>query len=466
LPNLFRRIFAEGAFSLAFVPLFTKRLEDGEEAARSFAEEALALLGSVLFILTLLATLVMPILMYLLVAGFADQAEKFDKAVLLGRVMFPYLMLVSLTALFSGVLNALGKFAVAAGAPILLNLFMIPAALMAMASGADVALWLSVGVTLSGIAQLWLVASAARRAGIKMGLRMPKLTGGMRQMLALAAPAVIAGGAMQLNLVIGSVIASFFAGAVSWLAYADRLYQLPLGVVGVAVGVVLMPELSKRVKQGDKAAAQASMTRSIEFALALTIPATMALIVIPTEIARALFERGAFASLDSQQTGTAAALFALGLPAYVLVKVFTPGFFAEEDSKTPLRLSLWTVGVNTVLAIIGAKIFGWLAIPIATAIAAWMNAGLLWRGLSRNGYRIDPALKRKAVGILGASLIMALVLLIAAQVGADVLKEGWFRLPALLAMIIAGMAVYGVCAQLLGGISLRELRGGLKRNHS
>ncbi|MCL4157576.1 UNVERIFIED_CONTAM: hypothetical protein GTU68_015618, partial [Idotea baltica] len=248
LPNLFRRIFGEGAFSLAFVPLFTKSLEDGEQTARRFGEEAMAMLASVLFIFTLVATLAMPILIYVIAAGFSGEQEKLDLTVLLARVMFPYLGLVSLTAMFSAVLNALGKFAIAAGAPILLNIFLISFSAIAITFGYQVELWLAVAVTLSGIAQLWLVAWAARKAGMKFSLRMPKLTPDMKRLLILAAPAALAGGAMQINLMVGSVIASFFDGAVSWLTYADRIYQLPLGVVGVAVGVVLMPELARRVK--------------------------------------------------------------------------------------------------------------------------------------------------------------------------------------------------------------------------
>jgi len=232
-PNLFRRIFGEGAFNLAFVPLFTKSLEDGDAEAKRFGSETLAMLASVLFVFTLIATLAMPVLIYLIAAGFAEDADKLDLTVLLARLMFPYLALVSLTAMFSAVLNALGKFAVAAGAPILLNIFLISFAAIAMASGQAVEIWLAVAVTLSGIAQLWLVVWAARRAGMRFTFRRPKLTPDVKRLLLLAAPAAVAGGAMQINLMVGSIIASFFDGAVAWMTYADRIYQLPLGVVGV-----------------------------------------------------------------------------------------------------------------------------------------------------------------------------------------------------------------------------------------
>jgi len=463
LPNLFRRIFGEGAFNLAFVPLFTKSLEDGDAAARRMGEEVLAVLASILFVFTLLATLAMPVLVYGIAAGFSEEPEKIELTVVLARIMFPYLALVSLTAMFSAILNALGKFAVAAGAPILLNIFLITFAAIALVTGQAVEIWLAIGATLSGIAQLWLVVWAARKAGIKLSLRRPRLTPNVKKLLVLAAPAALAGGAMQINLVIGSLIASFFDGAVAWLNYADRIYQLPLGVVGVAVGVVLMPELSRRAKQGDREGARMSMNRSAEFALALTLPATVALIIIAEEIARGLFERGAFSSVDAYQTGLAAALFALGLPAFVLNKVLTPGFFADEDSKTPLRLSLWAMGINTVLSLIGVWIFGWLAIPIATAIASWINVAMLWQILRKRGYGADLRLWTKLKRMTLASLAMGVVL-----VGASWLLDGSLetqaaRVLALFGLVMIGIATYVIAARIFGAFTLAELKGSLRR---
>lgn len=464
LPNLFRRIFGEGAFSLAFVPLFTKSLEDGDPRARRLGEEALAMLASALFVFTLIATLAMPVLVYVIAAGFADEPGKLDTTVLLARVMFPYLGLVSLTAMFCAVLNALGKFAVAAAAPILLNIFLIAFAAIAVSIGQRVEIWLAFGVTLSGIAQLWMTAYAARRAGMRFRLRRPKLTPDMKRLLILAAPAALAGGAMQINLVIGSLIASFFDGAVAWLTYADRIYQLPLGVVGVAVGVVLMPELSRRIKQSDMDGARHSMNRSAEFALALTLPATVALMVIPVEIARGLFERGAYGTSDAQMTGMAVGLFALGLPAFVLNKVLTPGFFADEDSKTPLRLSLWAMGINTVLALLGAWLIGWLAIPVATAIASWVNVAMLWARLRERGYGVDMRLWTRMKRMLGASFVMGVVVWLAAYALRDVFEVPLARVLALLGLVAIGLGVYGIAGRALGAFTLGELKGGLRRS--
>lgn len=463
MPNLFRRIFAEGAFSVAFVPLFTKSLEDGEAQAKRFGEEALALLASALFVFTLIATIAMPVLMLALAAGFTSEPEKYDLTVTLARIMFPYLFLISMTALFSAVLNALGKFAVAAGAPILLNICMIAFSGAALLLGWQVEIWLAVGVALSGFAQVWMVSRAARRAGMRFTLRRPRLTPDMRRLLALAAPAAVAGGAMQINLMVGSVIASFFDGVVAWLTYADRLYQLPLGVVGVAVGIVLMPEISRRLKHGDTAGAAHSLNRSAEFALALTLPATIALMIIPVEIARAIFERGAYTAFDASQTGLAAALFALGLPAFVLNKTLTPAFFAAEDSRTPLRLSLWAMGINTVLAIGGALTVGWAAIPVATAIAAWVNTIWLWVLLRRHGYAMDARLAHRLPRMALASLAMGAALWATARGVAPLFDSGLTRLPALLGLIVLGMTVYAVAARVMGAFTLAELKAGLRR---
>ena len=463
MPNLFRRIFAEGAFSVAFVPLFTKTLEDGEGAAKRFGEEALAMLASALFVLTLIATLGMPVLMLALAAGFTSEPAKYDTAVLLARIMFPYLFLISLTALFSAVLNALGKFAVAAGAPIILNLFMITFSGTALLLGWQVEVWLAIGVALSGIAQLALVVGAARKAGMRFAFKRPRLTPDMRRLLALAAPAALAGGAMQINLMVGSVIASFFDGVVAWLTYADRLYQLPLGVVGIAVGIVLMPDLSRRLKQGDRTGAVHSLNRSAEFALALTLPATVALMLIPVEIARAVFERGAYTASDAAMTGLAAALFATGLPAFVLNKTLTPAFFAAEDSKTPMRLSIWSMGINTVLALAGAFTIGWVAIPVASAIAAWINTGWLWMILRKRGYALDARLAHRLPRLFIASIAMGGVLWFAAQAGAGLFESGWLRVPALLGLVVLGMVSYALVARLLGAFTLAELKAGFRR---
>ncbi|MFA9387353.1 MAG: murein biosynthesis integral membrane protein MurJ, partial [Methyloceanibacter sp.] len=334
VPNMFRRLFAEGAFNGAFIPLFTKRLhEDGPKTAQDFAAQALSGLTLVLVAFTILAEIAMPWLMLLLAPGFADEPDKFHLAVLLARIALPYLVFMSWVALYNGLLNALGHFAVAAFAPSLLNVVLIAVLLGLIATGtgeqtiAGVALaW---GVAISGLLQVAIVAFAAARLGIRLKLERPKLTPDMKRLVALAVPGLIAGGMAQISIVISTVIATLQDRVVSWLYYADRIFQLPLGLVGVAVGVVLLPDLTYKLRAGDHKAVIESENRALEFALLLTLPAAIALFIASGPIMRVLFERGAFTTIDARATAEMLSALALGLPAYVLIKVLHPSFFAR-----------------------------------------------------------------------------------------------------------------------------------------
>jgi putative peptidoglycan lipid II flippase len=433
LPNLFRRLFAEGAFNAAFVPLFAKRLEtDGAADARTFAEEAFAGLFAVLLIVTAVAQIAAPWLVLGLAFGFADDPDKFALTTALTRIAFPYLLCMSLVALLSGLLNSLHRFLAAAAAPIVLNLVLCTAMLLAYWRGYDqvsAGYILATGVTIAGILQLMMLWIAARRAGFTLRLRRPRMTDGVRRLLALGVPGVIAGGITQVNIVVGTIIASLEASAVSYLYYADRLYQLPLGIVGVAIGVVLLPDLSRHLGAGDQMAAMDSQNRSMELSLLLTLPAAVALLVAAEPIIRVLFERGAFGARDTEATAWALAAFAVGLPAFVLIKVLQPGFFANEDTKTPMRYA----GVNLVLNAAGSlalfftfKTWGFMphvGIALATSIAAWVNAFLLWGTLKRRGhFVVDDRLARNVPLILVASAIMGAGVWLAVW-----LLEPWLR---------------------------------------
>ncbi|MEO1776662.1 MAG: murein biosynthesis integral membrane protein MurJ [Pseudomonadota bacterium] len=482
LPNLFRRFFAEGAFNTAFVPLFAKRLEgEGRESARAFAEEAFAGLATVLIVFTLIAQLAMPWLVLALASGLAGDA-RFDLAVDFGRIVFPYILLISLAALMSGVLNALGRFAVAAAAPTLLNLLLIAVLLVSQTellepvavaaptqaeAGTILDLhagtMLSLGVILAGVAQLALVWHAAARAGLPVRLRWPSLSPEMKRLAIIAAPAALAGGVMQINLVVGRQVASYWEGAIGWLWLADRVYQLPLGVIGVAIGVVLLPALSRHVRAGDRAAARHALGRAGEFALALTLPATVALIAIPALIVAVLFERGAFGPQDVGPTALALAVYAAGLPAFVLQKVVQPAFFSREDTRTPLRYAVWSMLVNVAVALAGSLVIGWLAAPLAATAAAWANLVLLWRGALRAEPHLAPdtTLRRRVPRMLLAALAMGAIIL-----GLATLTEGlgaYARTGALAAIVVAGMAAYGAIGLAIGGFSLSDLKAGLRR---
>lgn len=474
LPNLFRSLFAEGAFNSAFVPLFTKSLQaEGKEGARRFAEEALAVLLTTLILVTIAAEIAMPWLLVLIAPGFQGNAEKFDLAILLTRITFPYLLCMSLTALAAGILNALGRFAAAAAAPILLNIIlstsMIIAATLGLYYRPEAGIVLSWAVAIAGFAQLAFLTIAARRQGMDLGFRLPRLTPGIRRLFLLAVPGVVTAGITQINLFVGTMIASNSDSAVSWLYYADRVNQLPLGIVGIAIGVVLLPVLSNKLTNGDHAEAMTSHNRALEFALLLTFPAAVALCIIPVPIIQVLFERGAFSAADSAAVSAALMAFAAGLPASVLIRVFLPGFFAREDTTTPMIFASIAGAVN-----IGASIalffftpLGHTGIAIATSIAAWTNA-LLLAGtlLYRGDFQFDSAMRKRgpliilASGIMGAALWLAL-----GQMGGMFAPSNGliWQMLALGALIGGGGVVYLAATQLTGAANFKTLWRALAR---
>jgi len=419
LPNLFRRIFAEGAFNAAFVPLFAKELEgEGARQARRFAEEALAALLFALVALTALAEIAMPLFMVVLAPGFVEEPGKFDLAVLLTRITFPYLIFVSLVALLSGVLNALSRFAAAAFAPALLNAVLIVSLLLIHALELDgseqAGIYLSVGVFFAGVAQLVMLVIAARRVGMGLSLRRPRMTPGIRRLITLGIPGVIAGGITQINIMVGTMIASMQDRAVSFLYYADRLYQLPLGTIGIAIGIVLLPELSRRLRAGDGEAVMNGQNRALEFALTLTLPCAAALLVVPDAIIRGLFQRGAFGPEDTAATAAALAAFAIGLPAFVLNKVFAPAFFAREDTKTPMYYAGINVAANIAFSLALFPFLGHVGIALGTSIAGWINSGLLgWKLWTTGHFVPDARIKRRTLLALHATAWMTAVLLLA-----------------------------------------------------
>ncbi|MEM7176990.1 MAG: murein biosynthesis integral membrane protein MurJ [Pseudomonadota bacterium] len=463
LPNMFRRFFAEGAFNMSFVPLFSKRLEgEGESAAKQFAEEALSVLLTALILLTLLAQLAMPWFVWALASGFEAGSERTELAIAFSRVCFPYIIFISLAALFSGVLNAFGRFAAAAAAPVLLNVVLVGAMALATHLGWDAGWTLAWAVFIGGICQVLLVMQAVRRLGIGLSLRLPRLTPGVRRLIALGIPAALTGGVMQINLLVGTQIASWTEGAISWLWYADRVYQLPLGLVGVAIGIVLLPDLSRRVQAGDLAGAARSMNRSAEFALALTFPATVALVAIPGLITSALFERGAFDAADSAMTATALLIYALGLPAFVLQRVLQPAFMAREDMKTPLRYAVISMVVNVAVALMLLPVIGWLGTAVGTTLAGWAMVALLWRGARRlsDTIRPDDRLRHRTARMLIAALVMGGVILVADRMLAA--SPSWL---ALCLIVPLGGLCYTVCASLLGAFQPGELRSAFKRGN-
>jgi len=461
LPNLFRRLFGEGAFNAAFVPSFSGLLAaEGEGAAQRFAEEAAAVMTFWLLGLTVLAEVFMPALLVVIAPGFVDIPEKFELAVALSRITFPYMPLICLTALFSGVLNGLDRFAAAAAAPVIYNLtsiaFMLGLAGLVPTAGHALA-W---GVSVSGVFQLGLLVWAVRAAGMRMTLPRPRLTPQMRVLFRKMGPGLVGAGVTQLNLAVDVIIGSLLpAGTVSILYYADRINQLPLGTIGVAVGTALLPTLSRQVAGGLAGEAIGTLNRAIEYALALTLPAALALLAVPGPILSVLFERGAFSAEDVQLSAQALSAYAAGLPAFVLVKVLVPAFFARGDTAMPVKIGFATVGLNLALNVAFMGPLQHLGPPLASSVAAWANVVALCFVLMRRGQMaVDKPLARVVPRMLAAGLAMVGVLwgLEIVAYGPLAARAGlrWFGLAALVG---GGLTAYGVAGQVVGAFDVQVM---------
>jgi putative peptidoglycan lipid II flippase len=471
-PNLFRRLFAEGAFNAAFVPLFSKEIEaNGVEGAKRFSEEVFGVLFSALLIITIVMELMMPWLVEWIIApGFADDTEKTSLTIRMAAVMFPYLMCMSLTAMLSGMLNSLHHFFAAAIAPVFLNVVMIAALFYGLWIHADpqtIAWYLSWSVLLAGLLQMAVVYAGVRHAGINIGFKRPRMTPNVKRLLVLAVPAAITGGITQINQIIGQAIASGKEGAIAALQYADRIYQLPLGVVGVAVGVVLLPELARALKGGFAKEAANIQNRSIEFVLFLTLPAAAGLWILSDAIIRVLYERGQFSAENTAVVGSILAIYGLGLPGFVLIKALQPGFYAREDTKTPMRFTMLSVVINSGLAITLFPLIAERGIATAEAAAGWTNTLLLFSTLVWRGHLAwEWALARRTALLLVSTGVMSAALLYAMPYAAPWLSPGVplvQKVVALFGLLGLAMIVYFACAFLIGGADLGMIRRNMKR---
>jgi len=457
LPNLFRRLFGEGAFNSAFVPVFSGLLTtEGEDVARGFAEEAAAALAFWLVALTIAGEIFMPAALHVIAAGFSRDPAKFALTVTLSRIAFPYLVLICLAALLSGVLNALDRFIAAAAAPLLYNAFAI-AAMFALAPFVPtVGHALAWGVSLSGVAQLVLLYWAVWRAGLRLHLPRPRMTPRMRLLMRRMAPGLVGAGITQLNLTMDVFIGSLLpAGSVSLLYYADRINQLPLGVLGTAVGTALLPLLSRQVAADQRDEARDTQNRAIEYALVLTLPAAFALAILADPILQVLFARGAFSHHDAALSAQSLAAYAAGLPAFVLVKVLSPGFFARGDTSTPVRLGMFVLALNFALNLALMHPLQHVGPPVATSVAAWLNVGLLGFMLIRRDYmRPDRLLGSRVARMVAATALMSAALLGTRWM---LVPVGGHHVPVLyLAVLIGvGLVAYGMFAQVMGVFDAR-----------
>ena len=472
IPNMFRALFAEGAFNSAFVPLFAKKVEgEGLSAAQKFGHEVFSVLLAWVLVFCIAAITFMPWLIYIIAPGFSATPERVELTVDLLRLCFPYLLFMSLTALQGGVLNSLNRFTAAAAAPILLNIVMIASNVVAWVfqtgNTPTTGYIFAIGVSLAGVAQFLLLAIACRRAGMAFLPSWPKLTPDVKQVLKLSVPGIISGGIMQINLLIATMIATSIDHAVGYLYYADRLYQLPLGIIIVAIGVVLLPTLSRKIRAGDLQGAMDAKNRALELSLFLTLPSAAALMVIAVPIIHTVFEHGAFHAGDTQGVAMAVMAFAAGLPAYALTKVFQPGFYAREDTKTPMRFAIISVVVNIVASLVLSRYFGHVGIALATTLAAWTNAILLYVKLNQlEHFAFDARSKKRLPLIIVSTLVMAGVLW-----GGSVLLQSQFNstahfltsLWALGVLVGAGIISYFVAAQISGAFTISDLKAALKR---
>ena len=571
-PNIFRRIFGEGAFNSAFVPLFSKELTSkGRKEAMHFASQTFSILAIVLLIITIIAIPLMSWITMVHAPGFnavktfrgdsnnnevsfdikikgskaiyfviedggtaelknitltnndndtetlLDQSDwlsekgkwikkyslsenknftrikgnalinnskegntnlsiyrnhpdTFNLTVTLSKITFIYLLCMALVAHMSGVLNTVKIFGMPAAAPVLLNMTFLAGFLISSifwgfkgdpVKYAHVAAWC---VFVAGFLQLGALYFTCFRKGLRIKLCKPKLSPQIKRLFILMGPGVLAAGIQQINLLVGSIIASFREGAISYLYYSERVYQLPLGMIGIGLGVILLPEVTKRLRGGDQMGAITSMNRGIELAMFLTIPASIALILIPYPIISTLFQHGAFTKEDANLTAYSLAGFALGIPGYVLVKVLQPGYFARENTKTPMLIAGVTVIVNIVFSIILFDSLGHIGIAIATSIAAWVNVGLLLFGL-RNFWKPDARLKSRMPKIFIASTVMGLSLWILHQTIKEMFNHDfWLRLGGVSILVIFGITIYFFIAFKLKASSLKELKADFKKS--
>lgn len=470
LPNLFRRLFAEGAFNTAFVPLFSEEIEEGGvAAARRFSEEVFGVLFSILLVLTIVMELAMPLLMHTIIApGFSG--DKYDITVKLAVIMFPYLACMSLTAMLSGMLNSLHHYMAAAIAPIFFNVAMIAAlgyGLWIHADAVTIAYYLSYAVLVAGILQMAVLYVGVRFAGMSIGFRWPKMTPNVKRLLLLAFPAAITGGVTQINLIIGQAVASTKDGAIAALQYADRIYQLPLGVVGVAVGVVLLPELARALKSGHLVEADGLQNRSIEFVLFLTLPAAAGIFMLSPDIIRLVYERGAFHPEATATVASVLTIFGFGLPGFVLIKALTPGFFARKDTKTPMRFTMISVVVNSLLAISLFPFFAERGIAAAESIAGWLTTLQLFFALRKRGLlKIEPAVVSRSIRMLIAAAIMAAAIYYLRGYFAGSLQSNvhaFQQAGALFSLIGMALVVYIVVVFAIGGADTGMIKRNMRR---
>jgi len=407
IPNTFRRLFSEGTFNAAFVPSYASEIANGKEQSEKFATNVFSLLILSLFFLVLIIEIFMPLFVFLIAPGFSGNEQKINLAINLTRITFPFLLFVSLSSFFSAILNSHNRFAIAAAVPIILNIFLISVLSYGNILGDKLVYYLSYGVTFAGIVQFLFLYNYVKKFYYPKFLFKVTIDEKVKKFFKKLLPSIFSSGVTQINILIGTIIASFQAGAVSYLYYADRVYQINLAVAGIAIGTVILPQLSKHIQNKDVEKISLIQNKSLELSLFLSIPAAMALVIASEEIISSLFGYGSFDEIGIKNSSNALFYFALGLPAFSLIKVFSSFFFARHNTKLPFYISLISVLLNVIISVVFFKKLGFIIIPIATTISSWFNCILLFIFLKKeNLFKFNLIFFSKFIRIILSSIIM------------------------------------------------------------
>ena len=460
IPNTFRRLFAEGTFNAAFIPSYISAKVENKKKGKEFADEVLSLLILILLFIVLIAEIFTPYLVYLIAPGFIENTEKFNLAIELTRITFPFLLFVSLSSFFSGILNSNNRFAAAAAAPIILNVILIISLLVSYYYKLNFAKQLSFGVTLSGIMQLlFLIYFTKKYYKLSFHFKI-KFTKKIKLFFRKLLPSILSSGVTQINILVGTIIASFEASAVSYLYYADRLYQINLALAGIAVGTVSLPILSKAFKEKNITKISSIQCKSIELSLLLSIPASLGLIIASQEIVSALFGYGSFTLENVKMTSAALKFFGYGVPAFALIKILSNFFFARSNTKTPFYISIFIVLLNIIISLSFFSSYGFIVIPIATSFSTWVGVIIYIYILNDKDYLLLKSyLPKNIVKIILSSILMSFLLLFALDYYANYLDHDYRYKSVYLMLIVSFVTVvYLVSCYLIGVLKVKNFK--------
>ena len=459
IPNTFRRLFSEGTFNAAFVPSYASELSNGREKSEKFATNVFSLLILVLFFLVLIIEIFMPYFVFLIAPGFSGNEEKMSLVINLTRITFPFLFFISLSSFFSAILNSHNRFAVAAAAPVILNFFLISVLFYGSLLGDELVYYLSYAVTLAGIAQFIYLFFYVKKFYFPKFIFNFSIDSKIKNFFLKLLPSIFSSGVTQINILVGTIIASFQASAVSYLYYADRIYQINLAIAGIAIGTVILPQLSKHVINDDKEKISLIQNKSLELSLFLSLPAAIALLLASEPIVSALFGYGSFDEVSVENSSKALFYFALGLPAFSLIKVFSSFYFARHNTKLPFYISLFSVLLNILISIIFFKKVGFIIIPIATTISSWINSIFLFIFLKKdNFFNFNSEFISKFFKILFSSILMgSFIYYLIIFFKTNLAYDQSFKSIFLIGIVVAGFISYLLIAFLIKAFKISDI---------